>query len=167
MRRILHRSPGALIPVLCLALWIESAAGQAPPIESRAQKVSSEGMNGLMFGVHYGVPLKWSAVLAAPLPVGGENGKAFVAAEPGIGGWRASMGYATITSQLGSGYVARATLLRTNNKAWRAAPRSTFAGPEFQFMPLFAVGARIGGFVRIGGRGPRRGLLTADISLML
>jgi hypothetical protein len=119
-----------------------------------------------MFGVHYGVPLKWSAALAAQLP-GTGKGSAFVAAEPGIGGWRASLGYARMTSDLGSGYVARATLLRTNDKAWRVAPRSTFAGAEFQVMPLFALGLRIGGFFRVGGRGGQRGLLTADMSFAL
>ncbi len=88
-------------------------------------------------------------------------------AEPGMGGWRASVGYLRITSNLGSAYSIRASLLRTNNQAWRVAPQSTFAEAEFQFMPLFVLGARLGGFVRIHGQGQQRGLLTADISLML
>ena len=137
------------------------------PAEASAQSVSAEAMNGFMLGVHYGVPLKWSAVLAASLPGGSNERKAFVAAEPGIGGWRASVGYLRMTSDLGSGYVARATLLRTNNKTWRAAPQATFAGAEFQFMPLFVIGARVGGFLRIGRQGEQRGLLTGDLSLML
>jgi hypothetical protein len=136
-------------------------------VEAGAQSVSADAMNNFMFGFHYGVPLKWSAVLAASLPASNNNSKAFVAAEPGIGGWRASVGYMGMTSDLGSGYVARATLLRTNNKTWRAAPQSTFAGAEFQLMPLFVIGARVGGFFRVGGRGGQRGLLTADLSLML
>ena len=137
------------------------------PAEVSAQSVSAETMNGFMLGLHYGVPLKWSAVLAASLPGGGNQSKAFVGAEPGIGGWRASVGYLRMTSGLGSGYVARATLLRTNNKAWRVVPQSTFAGAEFQFMPLFALGARVGGFLRIGRQGGQRGVLTGDVSLML
>jgi len=120
-----------------------------------------------MMGFHYGAPLKWSVVLALSLPAGTEKTQPFVAAEPGIGGWRASVGYLRIMSDLGSGYVARATLLRTNNNAWSVAPQSTFAGAELQFMPLFAIGARLGGFLPIGGSGKRRGLMTADISLML
>lgn len=135
--------------------------------EANSQALSTEAANGLMFGVHYGLPLKWSAVVAASLPGGGKESKAFVAAEPGIGGWRASVGYLRMTSNLGSGYVARATLLRTNNKAWRAGPQSTFTGAEFQVMPLFGLGVRLGGFLRIGGQGARRGLFTADVSLML
>lgn len=135
--------------------------------EAHAQSLPAASENGFMFGLHYGVPLKWSVALAAPLPGGGSNGKLFVAAEPGIGGWRAGLGYVRMTSNLGSGYVARATFLRTNNKPWRATPQSSFAGAEFQFMPLFALGARLGGFFRIGRRGEQRGLLTADISLML
>jgi hypothetical protein len=135
--------------------------------EASAQSVSPQAMNRFMLGFHYGVPLKWSAVLAASLPGGGNERTAFVAAEPGIGGWRASVGYLRMRSDLGSGYVARGTLLRTSNKPLRAAPQSTFAGAEFQFMPLFVIGARVGGFVRIGRQGGQRGLLTADISLML
>ena len=120
-----------------------------------------------MPGIHYGVPLKWSAVLGVALPGSTRNSTMFVAAEPGIGGWRASVGYVRMTSELGSGYVGRATLLRTNNKAWRAAPQSTFAGAEFQLWPLFAIGARVGGFFRIGGQGKQRGLLAVDLSLLL
>jgi len=139
----------------------------AIPAEANGQAPSAEATPGFMFGVHYGLPLKWSAVVAASLPGGGKEGKPFVAAEPGIGGWRASVGYVRMTSNLGSGYVARATLLRTNNKAWGVGPQSTFAGAEFQVMPLFVLGFRLGGFVRIGGHAERRGLLTADLSLML
>jgi hypothetical protein len=121
-----------------------------------------------MIGFHYGVPLKWSGVIATSLPANlGKNARGFIAAEPGIGGWRASLGYLRMTSDLGSGYVARASFLRTNGSPWRTTPNSSFAGAEFQFMPLFATGARIGGFVRLGQRSGPRGLFTADISLML
>jgi hypothetical protein len=137
------------------------------PAETSAQSISAEARNGFMLGFHYGVPLKWSAVLAASLTGCSSKSTAFIAAEPGIGGWRASVGCARMTSDLGSGYVARATLLRTNKRSWRVGPNSTFAGAEFQFMPLFAIGARVGGFLRIGRKGEQRALLTADVSLML
>jgi hypothetical protein len=120
-----------------------------------------------MLGFHYGFPLKWSGVLAAQLPASFRNNKAFIAAEPGLGGWRASLGASRMTSDLGSGYVARVSFLRTNGNAWRTTPNSSFAGAEFQFMPLFVIGARVGGFVRLGQRSGPRGLFTADISLML
>lgn len=137
------------------------------PAEARAQSSSADATPGFFIGgLHYGVPLKWSALIAASYPLGSDESRAFVGAEPGIGGWRASVGYLRMTSNLGSGYVARASLLRTNNRAWRVAPQSTFAGAEFQFMPLFVMGARVGAFLRIGGQG-QRGLLTADASLML
>ena len=149
--------------VMVLIGW---ALLKAPP-EANAQSPSVAGVSRFIVGIHYGVPLKWSMVLAASLPGDDKDSKAFVAAEPGIGGWRAGVGYLKMTSDLGSGYVLRGTILRTNNNAWRAAPQLTFAGAEFQFMPLFALGARVGGFVRIGGQGERRGLFTADVSLML
>jgi hypothetical protein len=120
-----------------------------------------------MIGFHYGFTLKWSGVIAAQLPASFRNNKAFIAAEPGIGGWRASLGSYKLTGDLGTGYVARASFLRTNGNAWRTTPNSSFAGAEFQFMPIFITGARVGGFVRLGQRSGPRGLFTADISLML
>jgi hypothetical protein len=171
MKKTRYRWLGAFTMIFCLAQSIGSAEAQSPPVKVPAQDVpapvSAGRLNGLMPGVHYGVPLKWSAVLGVALPGSSRTGTSFVAAEPGIGGWRASVGYVRMTSELGSGYVARATLLRTNSKAWRADPQSTFAGAEFQLWPLFAIGARVGGFFRVGGRGEQRGLLTVDLSLML
>jgi hypothetical protein len=121
-----------------------------------------------MIGFHYGFPLKWSGVFAAQLnPPGFGNNKPFIAAEPGFGGWRASLGYYRMTSDIGSGYVARASFLHTYGNAWRTSPNSSFVGTDFQFMPIFLTGVRVGGFVRLGQRSGPRGLLTADISLML
>jgi len=119
-----------------------------------------------MFGIHYGVPLKWSLALAAPLPGTLAEWKPFIAAEPGLGGWRASAGAVKLTSELGSGWIGRATVLRTTGKAWRAPSQNTYVGPELQFMPLFAIGARVGGLFRVGGKGGQHGLLTVDASVM-
>ncbi len=71
-----------------------------------------------------------------------------------------------MTSELGSGWIGRATVLRTTGKAWRAPSQATYVGPELQFMPLFAIGARVGGLFRVGGKGGQRGLLTIDASVM-
>ena len=156
----------ALWLLLVMATQLKASAQTIAP-EARAHSPSAEATPGFFVGgLHYGVPLKWSAMVAASYPLGSDESRAFVGAEPGIGGWRASVGYLRMTSNLGSGYSARASLLRTNNRAWRVAPQSTFAGAEFQFMPLFVLGARIGAFLRIGGQG-QHGLLTADASLML
>jgi hypothetical protein len=150
-------------------LWLMVCGGFAiseiPHAHAQSPAVSTT--DRLMFGFHYGFPLKWSGVLAVQLPASFRNNKAFIAAEPGIGGWRVSGGFSRMTSDLGSGYVARASFLRTNSNAWRTSPNSSFAGAEFQFMPLFAAGARVGGFVRLGHRSGPRGLFTADVSLML
>jgi hypothetical protein len=150
-----------------LWLMVSGAFALSEITDAHAQSPPVSIADRLMLGFHYGFPLKWSGVIAAQLPTSFRNNKAFIAAEPGIGGWRASLGSSRMTSDLGSGYVARASFLRTNGNAWRTTPNSSFAGAEFQFMPLFAAGARIGGFVRLGPRSGPRGLFTADISLML
>ena len=123
-----------------------------------------------MFGVHYGVPLRWSATLAAGIPLaqGDEAPTAFLAAEPGLAGWRVSAGYAHLTGNLGSGYVLRASVLRTGAHPWRAPSRATFVGAEAQLMPIFAIGVRAGGFYRVGGTdGAGRGLFAVDVSMLL
>ena len=107
------------------------------------------------------------SLLAVPLPGGSDAGGGFIAAEPGIGGWRASAGYLRMMSDLGSAYALRASFLRTGNRAWRAPAGTSFVGGELQYMPLFVLGVRVGAFGRIEGPGQRRGLLTADISMML
>jgi hypothetical protein len=122
--------------------------------------------SGPMVGFHYGVPLKWSAALGLAVPGGTDAGASFVAAEPGLGGWRASVGYLHISGSLGTGYAARVSYLRTNDRPWRSTGRSSFAGVEGQYMPLFVLGVRIGAFARVAGVS-KRGLITADISLML
>lgn len=146
----------AAILMLCVFLAPRSSLSQ-----------ERRGPRGPMLGFHYGVPLKWSAALAIPLPGGSEARNAFVAAEPGIGGWRASIGYLQIQGQLGSGYVTRASVLRTGNRAWRAPAGATFVGGEFQYMPLFVLGLRVGAFARVSKAPERKALFTADVSLML
>ncbi len=91
MKTILYRSLRAVAVVSCLVSSVGSARAQARnELPSRAADASARSVppgvtNSLMFGVHYGVPLRWSAVLAASLPTSGNEGKAFVAAEPGFG----------------------------------------------------------------------------------
>ena len=124
-----------------------------------------------LFGVHYGAPLRWSVAVAAGVPLsprGGGGPVGFLAAEPGLAGWRASAGYLRLTGNLGSAYALRASLLRTGRHPWRAPSSATFVGAEGQLMPIFVAGLRIGGFYRVGGAGgARRGLLTLDVSLLL
>lgn len=152
-----------------LMLWLMACGCVVLPGTADAQDQPSPvwTTDRFMVGFHYGFPLKWSGLLAAQLPASFRNNKSFIAAEPGIGGWRASLGAYRLTGDLGSGYVARASFLRTNGNAWRTSPNASFAGAEFQFMPLFVAGARLGGFVGLGQRSGPRGLFTADISLML
>ena len=134
---------------------------------SALQAQNSDARPGPVIGAHYGAPLMWSGLLGFGVPAGSGNGEAFVAAEGGIGGWRASGGYVRIATELGNGYSIRASLLRTSKHAWNAPARSSFVGAEVQYMPLFALGARVGGFIRVGNGGSQRGLMTADFSFAL
>jgi len=150
-------------------LWMMVCGGVVLPGIAHAQAEPPKvwTTDQFIIGVHYGFPLKWSGVFALQLASGLKKNNAFIAAEPGFGGWRASLGSYRVTSDIGGGYVARASFLRTNGNAWRTSPNSSFAGAEFQFMPLFITGVRVGGFVRLGQRAGPRGLFTSDVSLML
>lgn len=124
---------------------------------------------GPLVGIHYGAPLKWSAAVGMVVLASDTTEKGFfIAGEPGLGGWRASVGWIRMTGNLGTGRVARVSLLRTEGRPWRAPQRATFVGAEYQHMPLFALGARLGVYYRLDApQGARRGLLTADVSLFL
>lgn len=148
----------SVLAAVCLSAGVATAAAQSPP---RTPLLTS----GWMAGIHYGVPVKWSMALGYVLPGVRNDWQPFAAAEPGIGGWRASLGALKTTNELGGGYVMRVSSLRTSKKAWRAAQSTTFVGPEFQFMPIFAIGLRVGGFVRVQGN-DSRGLLTSDLSVL-
>jgi len=126
--------------------------------EAGGQQVTAVG------GVHYGVPLKWSALLGIGAPLARE-GTAFLAGEPGIGGWRVSAGYSRMTGTLGAGLSIRASLLRTTQRAWRAPADKSYGGLELQYSPLFALGVRIGAFASL--HSAARGLLTGDIGFAL
>ncbi len=118
-----------------------------------------------MGGIHYGVPLKWSLAFGYVLPGEYKDWQPITAAELGIGGWRAGLGALKMTNELGGSYVMRAGVLHTDTKAWRAPHQATYLGTDFQLMPIFALGVRVGGFIRTGGKG-RRGLLTGDLSVL-
>lgn len=148
----------AVLALIGCAFLARSAASQGQPTRSSTHP---------MIGFHYGAPLKWSGALGISLPTRAKDTEGFVAVEPGIGGWRASLGYLRITGDLGSGYVTRTTVLHTGNRPWRAPAQATFLGLEVQYMPLFALGVRLGAFARVRREGQRRGLFTADLSLML
>jgi hypothetical protein len=122
-----------------------------------------------LVGIHYGAPLKWSAAVGIGL-LSSDKAEAglFIAGEPGLGGWKASVGWIRMTGTLGTGRVARLSLLRTEGKPWRAPRQATFVGAEYQHMAIFALGARLGVFYRVAApQGERRALLTADVSWFL
>lgn len=120
-----------------------------------------------VFGVHYGTPLKWSALLGLGLTTTDGNSVAFLAGEPGIGGWRVSAGYLRMTGNLGNGWSIRASVLRSTQRAWRVSPHASFAGVEVQFSPVFALGPRLGVFVPLGASTNRKGLIAADLGFAL
>ena len=143
------------------------AVAVAVSLGSGAGAQSSGTRVGTLAGVHYGAPLKWSVPLAITLNERGALLYRFVALEPGVGGWRASAGQFRFISNLGSGRASRLSVLHTNKRAWHAPPNTTYVGPEFQYMPAFMMGLRVGGFFRVGGEGTPRTLFTADVSLLL
>ena len=157
MTKSLHHTV-LVFGAICLGSCVTTAGAQDP-------NDFHTTTSGAMGGIHYGVPLKWSLALGYVLPGEYKDWQPFVGAEPGLGGWRAGLGALKMTNELGGAYVMRFGALRTTRKAWRAPLSATFVGPEFQFMPIFAIGARVGGFFRVGGKGSRA-LLTSDLNVM-
>jgi hypothetical protein len=141
-----------------------------------ALSARAHGQPGVLVpGVHFGAPLRASILLAvAPglgTPTGGERKTrtVFAGVEPGLGGWRASVGFMAVREwadfNLG-GHSVRASVLRTNSRPSHAPANTTMVGGEYQFIPnLF--GIRVGVFSRVSkGDGPRtRG--TVDLSFAL
>ena len=86
----------------CLAASVVALPSADAQDDSRAQLTTS----GMMGGLHYGVPLKWSIALGYILPGSYKDWQPFAAVEPGIGGFRASLGALKMTNELGGGYYA-------------------------------------------------------------
>ncbi len=117
-------------------------------------------------GLHLGGPVGASVaggVLLTPRDRGIPNLVPYVLVEPGLRGGRVSAGYGLALGGLGSFATARASLLRT----WRVPTPRSYVGAELQFLPLFAVGGRLGAFVPTGAGAPRRVLLMGDVSIGL
>ena len=145
-----------------------TVAALAATLYASGAECQTGGLRGPMMGFHYGFPLKWSAVLAMPLRKDRRTeSDIFMYGEPGIGGWRAGLGYLRFTSNLGGGYVLRASALRTAGRPWRADKYTTYVGGELQYMPAFVMGVRVGGYARVSKGTGKRGLLSVDLSLML
>jgi hypothetical protein len=94
----------------------------------------------------------------------------FAFLEPGLGGSRASVGYAETVGASGGGWSLRASLLKLTNEP----RRRTMGGIELQVIPLYCAGARVGAFRELA-RGEiwqtpipkRRTVFLADLSLCL
>jgi hypothetical protein len=153
-----------VIPVLLAVLLPSSAVAQeAAPHEVAQPRVS------LAYGLHYGNPQRYSAVIGAivDLDPGSRDG-VFVVAEPGTNGAEASIGYLRMIGQFGSGVSLRGSVLRTGSEPWNADPRTTYVGAELQWMLVFGVGARGGLFRRVAGDpGGHAGIATLGVSLGL
>lgn len=119
------------------------------------------------FGVHYGTPLRLSAVVGiiVDLDANSRDGL-LVVAEPGREGFGYSVGYLRMVGRYGSGYSVRATVLRTSDRPWEANADATYAGAELHWMIILGAGGRAGLFRRVGGTaGPHDTLGTLGISL--
>jgi hypothetical protein len=143
-------------PPLAANAGIRTAAARPPrPVEFAA-------------GLHLGGPTRASVALGAMWVTwrSGEDRREgpTLIAEPGLRAGRASLAYSAWTGRLGSGYVARATFLRT----WAGAPHRNYVGLEAQLVPIFGFGLRGGGFMPIqSSMSPRKPFWLLDLSLGL
>jgi hypothetical protein len=87
--------------------------------------------------------------------------------EPGWSAGRVSLGIVTPLGNLGTGWGATATVLRTWNEPWTLVENRTYVGAELSGWAVFFVGPRIGLFHAITGPGPRGWYFTGDIGIGL
>lgn len=102
------------------------------------------------YGLHYGLPLRYSAAVGVIVDRGRSDGLV-ATVEPGLRGTEISAGYFHSLGLLGSGFSLRAAVIRTREEPWNASARTTYAGVEFNTMILFGVGGRVGYFRRVSG----------------
>ena len=119
-------------------------------------------------GLHFLGPTRASIALGGGLrreesSVGDQSQLIFAFLEPGFGAPRASTGYAQSVGSSGGGWSLRASLLKLTSEP----RRRTMGGIEFQVIPFYCAGTRVGAFRELE-RGPdRRTVFLADLSLCL
>jgi hypothetical protein len=150
-----------VIPVLLAVLLPSFAAAQQTAHEVAQPQVS------LAYGLHYGNPLRYSAVLGAIIDLDpGSRDGVLLLVEPGTNGAEASVGYLRMIGRFGSGVSVRASVLRTGSEPWNANPHSTYVGAELEWMVILGVGGRAGLFRRASGDpGGHDGIATIGVSL--
>lgn len=127
-----------------------------------AQPAGGQQLTG---GLHLGGPMRASLSVGV---IGGSRDRdlmgsgAFLLAEPGLEGLRASTGYALALGNMGSLATARATWLRLRDKSGAG-----YAGLEFQWLPVVATGARLGAFVPTRTTQQRTVMWIGDVSFGL
>ncbi len=119
-------------------------------------------------GLHFFGPPRASIALGGGLrreesSVGDRSQLIFAFLEPGLGASRMSAGYAQTVGTSGGGWSLRASLLKLTNEP----PRRTMGGIEFQVIPFYCAGTRVGAFRELKNGPDRRTVFLADLSLCL
>ena len=86
---------------------------------------------------------------------------AFLQLEPGLGGGKASLGYANSNGMFG--LAAKGSALRTWGKTWGTATRTTYLGPELELAMFGRVS--VGWLWRAGSSRGKRSMFTWGVGI--
>jgi hypothetical protein len=139
------------------------------PFAARAQRLNGDSSRvSVVYGVHYGAPLRLSLSLGAALGTNRSQTTGLLGVlEQGQQGSELSAGWFRTIGRYGSGISVRAALLRTAGEPWDANAHTTYAGGEVHWMILFGVGGRAGLMRRVSSNadGTHDNLVTLGVSL--
>jgi hypothetical protein len=150
------------LSALFVALMPLCAAAQAASDSAQFVHVSPA------FGIHYGVPMRFSISAGGLFDLRGRRNDGIIAmAEPGMGGTEISIGY-FLRHRFGQGYSLRAAGIRTRKEPWNTSARTTYLGAEAHWMLIAGAGGRVGWFRRVSGspgEGLHDNLATIGVSI--
>jgi hypothetical protein len=122
----------------------------------------------VVYGVHYGLPMRLSLSLGAALGTNRSQTTGFLGMlEQGQQGSELSAGWFKTIGRYGSGVSIRGAVLRTAGEPWEANPHTTYAGGEVHWMVFLGVGGRAGLMRRVSSNvdGTHDNLVTLGVSL--
>jgi hypothetical protein len=131
--------------IALLALLGSSRAGAQTGAPAGSQTGDETSRLAPAYGVHYGLPMRFSIALGGTLDMDRRRTQGAIAMlEQGQHGNELSAGYFRMIGRYGSGFSVRGAMLRTSGEPWEANPNTTYVGGEVHLQLILGVGGRAG-----------------------